>query len=278
MKSDCQKIWMGDFEGKEVKIGRSFDAVMVCQFRGADFSRGGRGERWRNKTFSECDFTEADLTGVHAYGCRFEWCDFVRTRLAEFGMGSGRKPSVYEHCLFQEVKLQEVERCAFIDCRFVNCDFEGVDFGWSYFRDVVFMGEVANCVFGVGEATRGGESDRMEGVSFEEAVLRGVRFGGGVGLDGVGWPKRGVYAYFSNFRTRCDSLIGQAESRSVESEELKRFWEIFARDERQRTYLINLEELTDSLGFQERTIRLIWDCADWMLLDGEKLPAMAGVE
>ncbi len=253
-----------------MKISRDEDFIMG-QFGRADFSCRGRGARWRRKRFCECDFTEADLTGVRDCGCRFEYCDFVRTNTTEFGMGDGGKPSVYEHCLFQEVKLRAVGCCEFYDCTFIHCDFEAVDFGRSYFDGAVFIGRVSNCVFATREKeTKKRRKNRMEGVSFRQAALCGVRFCGGVELDRIELPVKGVYAYFSDFRNQCDRMSRLAEGDAECRNELNRFRKIFGGDARQKDYLVNLEDIAVSLGLGNRTIRLIWDCADFVQLDGEK--------
>jgi hypothetical protein len=139
-----------------------------------------------------------------AFGCTFEKCDFSRMKPRHVIFASGREPTRYLECTFDNCRFKKVsaglvrfERCSFLDidlngflghaAEFVDCVFSGT------IRASTFHGRV----FAYEQATTR-VINEFRGNDFSAAQLRDVGFVCGIDLSQQRLPVGDNYVYLPN--------------------------------------------------------------------------------
>ncbi len=169
-------------------------------FRGFPFLEG---ERIRNISFNNIDFTSAQFRRADLIRCsfqnvllsnasldevtdfdnQFENCEFFGTRILHSSIGhegSRYNQCRFERCIFTRTSMIRPE---FNDCQFVSCDLDDIDFSASSFVRCKFTGKIIGCMFRNGFFTKDMNHDfgvprvnEMAQVDFSEAELHMVGF------------------------------------------------------------------------------------------------------
>jgi hypothetical protein len=141
------------------------------------------------------DLKEADFSGRRfdylsiGEGSRLVGCDFRRIRVTGGGLGGGKRPTVYQECVFDGARLQNVipGRASFVSCSFRDVTITDLRCHSAEFVDCVFSGQLKTVIFN-GRVTNpdpelGRSVNAFQGNDFREADLRDVEFRTGIDLD-----------------------------------------------------------------------------------------------
>lgn len=181
-----------------------------------------------NVLFNMCDCTE-----VLQYNCKFNNCQFIKSKFrnAGFGIDGGQ----YSNIVFKDSNLKGAMFFYpnFSDCTFINNKLDGIDFSASHFNRVKFIGKLDDVWFR-GESPKADERKvhREKGhglnpmiVDFSQAELWFITYSNNCDLSKVIMPKDGKHFLVKNIKKVVKNLELGLER--VNNEKAKKFVEEF---------------------------------------------------
>jgi fluoroquinolone resistance protein len=227
-----------------------------------------------------CRFTGSSLDGTDAHnmtdhGNLFEGCTFSKTHWQ--GGGIGYDGTRFQGCLFEKSLFKGAGfiRPEFDDCTFDQCDFGGVDFSGSSFERCRFVGRLDDVWFRGGfpeimlpsgllrrkrnqmQANFGvPRPNRMLEVDLSGAELHWATFSDGCDLSSVVVPEDGRHVLFDDWGERLVALGAAARSLPERLQgPVEQFCKVYqVHAEKQRWYILNVDDLEAEWGVAARTI------------------------
>lgn len=232
--------------------------VNRCTLHDADLS----GADFTNCAIEKCvfqnvQFDEADLCGTVHRGNRFLNCSFIKTYFIQAGIGFDGNH--FERCRFERATFTRCGcvRGEFDDCEFISCNLKGMDFSASSFVRSRFAGRVEDVWFRggygfPGEAEEFGapRPNRMDHVSFTDALLWDPTFSDNCDLSTVAPPLDGKHIVVSGFREGLMRVVNaKAKWQGPVREKADLFCEVFRTHSlTQDWYIFNIENERERYG------------------------------
>jgi uncharacterized protein YjbI with pentapeptide repeats len=230
--------------------------VRDIDFEGADFTNSAI-ERCR---FENVRFDQADLSGTVHRGNVFVDCTFVGTWFLDAGFGYDGNH--FERCKFERAKFRKAScvRGEFDECEFISCDLKGMDFNASSFARCRFAGKLEDVWFRGGYAYPSEQKsfgkarpNRMDHVSFRDAILVWPAFSHGCDLSTVAPPAGNDHKCYDRWQKRLDRI---EEIRNMWNTDERKVAEAFLMtyrsppDAPQNWYILNVNDLISQWGRQ----------------------------
>lgn len=206
-----------DLRGLEVPSRTQLRRVV---FSPADFSGSNWGRVWLERSsFEDSVFDSSRLLSASDHGNSFSKCRFLRASFRDAKVGY--LGSRYRECVFDRTDFRgagfirpEYDSCTFSDCRLDGVDFNGASFEFCSFSglltNVWFRGGFwsSYCLQEFGQPRK----NRMQGVSFERACLRGATFSDGCSLETVIPPSDNRHLLVTHWLSRLLRLEAEVQS------------------------------------------------------------------
>lgn len=255
-------LW--DFRGLQVPRETQLRRVSFCP---GDYSGSAWSRVWiERSTFEGSVFDDARFLSATDHGNSVSNCRFLRASFRNAGIGY--RGSRYSACSFERVDFRGAGfiRPEFDDCTFVDCRLDGSDFNGASFERCSFSGEVTDVWF------RGGfwssyslqefgqpRKNRMQGVSFENACLRGATFSDGCNLETVTPPRDGRHALITGWMEKLLRLGEEIEAWPASTRaEAKLFVQVHQTHARtQGHFILHRDDIEEDYGVE--IAELIWN-------------------
>ena len=232
-----------DFRG----IDLSNKKLMKCTFNHIDFSHSNfSSARIEKSVFLDCNFDKVVFVDASENNNTFEDTNFLRCSFNYAFLGYGG--SLFNKCMFLKTTFTKTNfiRPEFYNVSFKECKLKNIDFSASYFKDCNFIGKLESVWF------RGGydsnydqdifgksKKNKMENISFENAILKEVNFSNDCDLSTIKLPSKGKYKLYDNWYSRLKNIKNELLNKDIGT--LIKFYEIHAK--KQKWFLINVDEL-----------------------------------
>lgn len=243
-----------DFRG--IDLSKRRFAKMKIQ--NVDLSYSNFQDTWIEKSvFSNVLLEKTDFSGITDKDNVFNNVFFINCKLNNSGIGY--RGTKYINCTFDNDNFSNAVfiRAEYNNSTFLNCNFKNIDFNASSFESCKFTGNLYGAWFRGGYTYPSDEKEfgfakqnKMENVSFEEAILKGVNFSNECNLSTIILPKTGNYKLFNNWKCRLEKL---KETIQTWPELEKKEGEIFINSylvhaKTQEWFLLNIEEIQQDFG------------------------------
>jgi hypothetical protein len=216
---------------------------------------------------SDVDFSRSRFLVFNSVGCRFENCDFSRTRFDLSGGFSLDPPSTFRSCVFDGAHLRAMwalgatrcERCTFIGARIESWQSDCAEFVACIFGGRIVRSRFSGRPQGLCAATVGRTFNEFRANDFSRADLVDSSFTNGIDLSAQLWPSDPVYTRFDRPAERVRSAQADVSRWAVgaDRDHALRLLEIIALEARGQAEIIIRRDTFRSLP--KRVVDDVWD-------------------